>query len=189
MAALRELDRRKLMAEAQAGNGDSYRALLKGCVPLVRAVARTAGVPADRIDDAVQDVLLTIHRVRNTYDPARPFDPWLVSIAKRRAIDITRGVGRRQSREVYDEAAYEAHPDHQDDGEAALDSRDQASALHEAIARLPEAQQQAVRHLSLGERTLAEAAALTGRSEGALKVNLHRALHSLRRLLGQEERP
>jgi len=28
-------------------------------------------------EDAVQDVLLAIHEKRHTYDPARPFGPWL----------------------------------------------------------------------------------------------------------------
>jgi RNA polymerase sigma-70 factor (ECF subfamily) len=37
----------------------------------------------------------------------------------------------------------------------------------------------------LQERSLAEAAAATGRSAGSLKVNLHRALKSLRARVGQ----
>ena len=41
-------------------------------------------------------------------------------------------------------------------------------------------QRQAIEELALRERTLAEAAAATGRSTGALKVNLHRALKALR---------
>ena len=32
-------------------------------------------------EDAVQDILLTVHAVRYTYDPTRPFGPWLVAIA------------------------------------------------------------------------------------------------------------
>mgnify|MGYP006267032111 CR=1 FL=1 len=50
-----------------------------------------------------------------------------------------------------------------------------------ALASLPERQREAVRHLVLQEQSLAEAAALTSRSKGSLKVNLHRALKSLRR--------
>ena len=32
----------------------------------------------------MQDALLTIHAIRHTYDPARPFGPWLAAVAKRR---------------------------------------------------------------------------------------------------------
>ena len=69
-----EADRRRTawMAAAQAGDRAAYAALLRDCVPVVQAVARRQGVPPSRVDDVVQDVLLTLHRVRHTYDPARP---------------------------------------------------------------------------------------------------------------------
>lgn len=54
------------------------------------------------------------------------------------------------------------------------------------MAALPDGQRQAVEHLGLRELSLDETAALTGRSKGALKVNLHRALKALRASLTQE---
>ena len=39
--------------------------------------------------------------------------------------------------------------------------------------------------LGLNERSLEEAAGTTGRTKGALKVNLHRALAALRNRLGE----
>jgi DNA-directed RNA polymerase specialized sigma24 family protein len=45
---------------------------------------------------------------------------------------------------------------------------------------LPVRQREAVQHLVLDERSLDEAAALTQRSKGSIKVNLHRALKALR---------
>jgi DNA-directed RNA polymerase specialized sigma24 family protein len=50
---------------------------------------------------------------------------------------------------------------------------------------LPERQREAVKALVLNEQSLAEASAATRRSQGALKVNLHRALKALRLKLGQ----
>jgi RNA polymerase sigma-70 factor (ECF subfamily) len=64
------------MAAAQAGDSAAYQTLLRDCIPVIKSVARRRRVDADRIDDAVQDVLLTIHRARHTYDPS------LVSVAK-----------------------------------------------------------------------------------------------------------
>src|SRR6185437_7979554 len=55
-----------LMAAAQAGDGTAYRTLLHSCIPVIKAIARRRGVEPDRIDDVVQEVLLTIHRARNT---------------------------------------------------------------------------------------------------------------------------
>jgi len=49
-----------------------------------------------------------------------------------------------------------------------------------ALETLPPRQREAVQHLVLEERSLADAATLTQRSAGSLKVNLHRALKALR---------
>ena len=74
-----------LMARAQDGDADAYVALLDDVAPYLRtAIGR--GWPDGRdIESAVQDVLLTMHALRHTYDPSRPFAPWLLDIANRRA--------------------------------------------------------------------------------------------------------
>ena len=80
--------------------------------------------------------------------------------------------------------AYEGHPDPAAGPERSLEQARQADTLRSAIAALPAGQRQAVEQLGLQERTLAEAASATGRTTGALKVNLHRALKALRASLG-----
>jgi RNA polymerase sigma-70 factor (ECF subfamily) len=64
--------------------------LLREVLPVLRAMVRRACRDAQDVDDIVQDVLLSLHAVRHTYDPARPFVPWLVTIARRRAADAMR---------------------------------------------------------------------------------------------------
>ena len=167
------------MAAAQAGDRRAYEKLLVDSVGLIRAAARRQGVAYDQLDDVVQETLLTVHRVRHTYDPARSYDAWLSAIASRRAIDALRSSGRRDRREIHDEFAVDSHPD-ADDASAATDSQQRAQRLREAIAELPPGQREAVEQLGLHERSLGEAAELTGRNTGALKVNLHRALKALR---------
>lgn len=171
-----------LMAATQAGDRAAYDALLRDCVPVIRSVARGRGVPPEAVDDVVQETLLTIHRARHTYDPARSFQAWLRTIAERRAIDLLRRQGRQRSREVHDEIAYEMHP-----AAALAPAAEVDAGLRQAIDGLPEGQRQAIEELTLKDRSLAEAAQATGRSPGALKVNLHRALKTLRaRLTGDE---
>lgn len=180
-----ERQRAAWMAAAQAGDRRAYERLLAGSLSLIRSVARRQGVPADAVDDVVQETLLTVHRVRHTYDPTRSFDAWLAAIAGRRAIDALRSQGRRGRREVHDEFALDQHPDH-DDASTEGEREQQARRLRAAIASLPPGQREAVEQLGLKEHSLAEAAALTGRNSGALKVNLHRALKALRgRLHGE----
>lgn len=167
------------MAAAQAGDARAYEKLLADSVALIRATARRRGVPFDHVDDVVQETLLTVHRVRHTYDPGRSYNAWLSAIASRRAIDALRSHGRRDRRELHDETAVDNHPD-ADDASVATESEQRARQLRDAIETLPPGQRQAIEQLGLHERSLSEAAALTGRNTGALKVNLHRALKALR---------
>jgi RNA polymerase sigma-70 factor, ECF subfamily len=176
------LDWSRLMARAQDGDRQAYRALLEDVTPYVRSLAaRCFSQPSD-IEDAVQDVLLTVHMIRHAYDPKRPFGPWLVAIANRRIIDRLRRETRQKAREVALSAEHETFPEFA----ANLDERlSEDTALIEAMATLPPEQRQAVTLLKLNDMSLKEAAAASGRSITALKVATHRAIKTLRSVLKQ----
>lgn len=175
-----DLRRGAQMAAAQAGDRAAYEALLRDCVPLIKAVAVRQAVPLDLVDDVVQDVLLTVHRARQTYDPARSFTGWLRIIAERRAIDLLRRVGRQRARELHVPLTFESYADENADPAGRSDYAAGSRRVKEVLATLPERQREAVQLLVLAEQSLAEAAIATRRSKGALKVNLHRALKALR---------
>ncbi len=173
-----------LMAAAQAGDARAYDRLLRECLPLLRAIARRRIFDAYEAEDAVQDTLLTIHRMIATYDPSRPLRPWLVAIAERRCVDRLRKRGRGSGREVPIE-------DHADTlaAPAVADGGDRVAGrqLRAAVADLPESQRTALRLAKLEALPLAEASRRSGLSVGALKVATHRALKTLRRRLGVED--
>jgi RNA polymerase sigma-70 factor (ECF subfamily) len=166
------------MAAAQNGDRAAYERLLREILPFLRALAARQHRVPDRIEDVVQDVLLTVHRVRHTYDPARPFSHWLAAIARRRSIDALRRRGRTEAAEVSDEKAYEtfADPRAKDDREA----RDRAGGLDAAISSLPRGQREALELLKLRQLSLAEASRESGKSVASLKVSVHRAIRALR---------
>src|SRR6266404_4990198 len=66
------LDWSKLMARAQEGDREAYRTLLQEIEPYIRSVSTRCFRQAIDVEDAVQDVLLTVHAIRHTYDPIRP---------------------------------------------------------------------------------------------------------------------
>lgn len=167
------------MGAALAGDRAAYERLLREVTPFVRALARRhCGNRAD-VEELVQDTLLTVHRVRRTYDPARPFMPWLAAIATRRSID---GLRRRSRRARHETAAdpdvYETFPDAQANHD--LESLRAADELSELLRRLPAKQRAALEAVKLRQMSLADAASVSGQSVGALKVNIHRALKALR---------
>ncbi|MCB8883476.1 sigma-70 family RNA polymerase sigma factor [Acidisoma cellulosilytica] len=177
----------QLMAAAQRGDAAAYRQVLRDAVPAIAAAARRRGVSADQVEDVVQEVLITLHRARATYDPTRPFLPWLRAIADRRSIDLLRRSGRQAGREVHDPFAYENFASDHQDADNRLEADDRAQALRRNVADLPAGQRQAAERLGLAGESLEEAAAATGRSKTALKVNLHRALKGLRLRMGVKD--
>ena len=140
-----------LMVAAQAGDGGAYRRLLSELKEwLTRYYARR--LPMAQVDDAVQDTLLAIHQKRHTYDPARPFRPWLAAVARHKWIDRLRMLGRTATESLPPEAAV---PDH----ESAVTS---ATVLRTLMAELKPAQADAIRLVKLEGYSVDEASAKTG---------------------------
>jgi RNA polymerase sigma-70 factor, ECF subfamily len=93
------------MRRAQDGDSDAYSRLLEECASLLRAFIRVRLKNTEHTEDVVQETLISIHRGRHTYDPIRPFAPWMYAIAAHRVTDSQRKSLRIGKREVLDEAA------------------------------------------------------------------------------------
>jgi len=164
-----------LMSAAQAGNGGAYRRLLSEVERwLQRYFNRRA--PAWLVDDLVQDTLLAIHRKRHTYDPDRPFQPWLAVIARHKWIDWLRRGASRIEDELPLDLAVEDH-------ERAVTS---AAVLGQLLSGLKPAQQDAIRLVKIEGLTVAEASARTGQSVPLVKVNIHRGLAKLAAMVEED---
>jgi len=170
-----------LMREAQDGNQAAYASLLREVLPILKRVvqARLSFIPATDREDLVQDILLSLHAARATYDPARPFTPWLMTIAHNRMVDQARRNARRAANEV----TVDEYPTHVADEDTAADGYGDPEELRQAIKTLPRGQRSAIELLKLREMSLKEAARATGMSISALKVSVHRAVKSLRTAL------
>jgi len=176
----------ELMRRAQGGDADAYRDLLAAIAPRIRHfVRRRRGFAgADTVEDIVQDVLVSVHAVRATYDPERPFTPWLSAIVRHRLADHARRHFRQHAHEMaaedagvtFDDVPANTHTEQTADVEA----------LGAAIRALPAGQRQAIELLKLEEMSLKEASSRTGLSIGALKVATHRAMLTLRKTLARQ---
>src|SRR6266571_3495450 len=174
----------ELMRRAQSGDAAAYVQLLEDITPRVRQFVRRQRffLGVEGIEDLVQDILLSLHSVRATYDPGRPFVPWLMAIARNRLADSARRHARRAANEVATDRLPETFS-----GEHAnmhADAYGDPEALRRAIRRLPRGQRVALEMLKLREMSLKEAATVTGMSVGALKVAAHRGMSALRKAMG-----
>lgn len=175
-----------LLVLAQNGDRDAYTALLQGLLPYLRRLAARRLVRPHDVEDTVQDIFLSIHAIRHTYDPERPLQPWINVIAERRIADRLRRLYRLRARETTlpeDAGETFAAADANMTSEVTLDMR----AVHRAIEKLPPGQRQAIALVKVQGLSLREAAARTGQSEGAVKLSVHRAVKALRQLLGKEK--
>lgn len=172
-----------LMRAAQAGNGDAYRRLLASIVPRLGNLIRKRRpfLSAEDIEDLVQDVLLSLHAVHATYDPQRPFMPWLLAIVHNRMADGARRHARRSNHEV---PVAEPPVTFSGDGENnGTDGYGDPEALRKAVVNLPRRQRDAIEMLKLRELSLKEASVQSGTSISALKVSVHRGMAALRKAL------
>ena len=161
-----------MMVAAQGGDASTYHRLLSEvAVWLRRYYARR--LPPAMIDDAIQDALIAIHEKRHTYDPSRPFGPWLAAIARYKWIDALRSSNAKRT-EALDENILV--PDH----EEAITS---AWSLERLLATLKPAQSRVIRLVKLQGLSIEEASKTTGQSAALVKVNIHRGLKRLTSLL------
>lgn len=160
------------MAAAQKGDERSYQLLLESVQPMVFRYVRRRLNSESAAEDVCQDVLLTVHRARHTYEPGRPFEPWLFAIARTRLIDHLRKERRIGASEVMMDTLPEIP---QAPGETTADT------VFEVLERLPPAQREAFAMLKLEGLSTEEAAERAGVTVSALKVRAHRAYTAIKK--------
>jgi len=163
------------MRAAMIGDAGAYRQFLVSVAPHVRAVARSRcrslGTPEGEVEDIVQEVLLTIHLKRGTWDRSRPIGPWVAAITRNKLIDILRQRGRHITvpiEDVMDSLKAE-------DPTPELSTRD----IDTLLGHLKPQQREIVRSISLNGSGIRETADRLQMTEGAVRVTLHRALKAL----------
>lgn len=161
-----------LMVAGMGGNALAYQALLRLSAERLRAYfrRRLSGRDSD-VEDMVQETLMAVHRKRATYDPSLPFTAWLHAIARYRLIDHLRREGRRKTVPL-DEVI---EPVDEGGVDALLAQMDVDSLL----AGISPKQSAAIRLTRIQGYSVREAAAMSGQSEPAVKVNVHRGLGRL----------
>ncbi len=169
-----------LMVQAQRGSQQAYERLLRALLPAIRAQVSQQIYDRSQVEDVVQDVLLTLHRVRHTYDSDYPFMPWLQAIIRARCIDALRRQGYRRY-EVVDDDYCEAS------STAESQPLTDDPQLGHYLQQLPARQREMVEFVHPNEKSLAEAASHHQLSLSAVKSLLHRALVNLRRIGAKHE--
>jgi RNA polymerase sigma-70 factor, ECF subfamily len=170
---------RQLMLQGLDGDAKAYQTFLKDLAGHVRGFLkrRLASLP-DEIEDLVQDTLLAVHNQRHTYRPDQPVTAWVQAIARYKLIDLLRGRSNREA--LHDPLDDDLAVFATSDTDASDARRDVATLLEQ----LPDNQRLPILHTKLEGLSVLEAARVTGMSESAIKVGVHRGLKALARLMG-----
>lgn len=163
----------RLMAATQDGDKAAANVLLSEVGLWLERYFRRR-VPPHQLDDLVQDVLIAFYTKRATYDPTRPFLPWLAAIARYRWVDHLRKVYKHESQELEDDAAFE------DSEEEVVLAR---VSLERLFGQIPEKQAEVIELVKIDGLSIREASEKTGQSESSVKVNIHRGLKKLAALV------
>ena len=167
-----------LMVASQQGDRTAYEALLQGLGHVVTLCVRRRVGATPWVDDVVQDVLMSLHRARHTWNPARPFAPWFYAVLQSRMIDAI----RRHKRTATWEEPMDVTPPVVWSQSAEAETIARADLAH-AMRQLSPAQRVVIERLKLQEMTVREVAKETGLSEANVKVIAHRGYAVLKKFL------
>lgn len=166
------------MQQSLAGDQRAYAILLQKTSRLLRPFLAKRLSFTNEVDDLMQEILISIHKARHTFDGNRPYKPWAFAIAKFRLQDYLRSHYSDQLRHALD----------LDDLEESLhESVTESVISYESISgevqKLPEKQATILRLMHQDGYTAKEVAEKIGMKESAVKVAAHRAYKVLREKL------
>ncbi|EYC51342.1 RNA polymerase sigma factor [Hylemonella gracilis str. Niagara R] len=171
---LAEARLKALMLRGLDGDAAAYHAFLDDLSGHLRAFLRKRLFRLqDEIEDIVQEILIAVHNARHTYRTGQPLTAWVHAIARYKLADFLRGRARRE--DLNDPLDEEAELFAAAEDEAGEARRDVLKLLEE----LPDKQRLPILHVKLQGLSVVETARLTGLSESAVKVGVHRGLKAL----------
>jgi RNA polymerase sigma-70 factor (ECF subfamily) len=156
------------------GDGTAYNVFLRDLATYVRGYLRRR-LPNlhDDVEDVLQEVLLAIHRGRHTYRRDEPLTAWVHAIVRYKMVDFLRAHARH-------EALHDSVDDAPDlFAQASIEPAEARRDLGKLLDELPERQKLPIMHVKIEGRSVAEVAQLTGLSEPAVKIGVHRGLKAL----------
>ena len=162
-----------LMRAALGGNQSAYAQFLTQTAVLLRALVAKKITSAD-VEDVMQEILISIHKARHTYDCDRPILPWIFSIARFRITDYLR--------KHYSQMRHKALDSEELENILAdvTDSTSNNESVEEWLAEVPEKTKQILTMMHVEGYTAKEVAAKIGMNESAVKVAAHRAIKKIR---------
>lgn len=167
----------ELFRAGNMGDAARYNQFLRQVSLLLRRIIARR-LPASDIEDVVQEILISVHKARHTYDGQRPLMPWLMAIASFRINDHLRRFYRQGQNTV-------------DIGNLAetlagnvTEFDENNEFLENLLKDVPERQRRLLTMMYVEGRTAKETGKRLAMNESAVKVAAHRAIKKIRDKIG-----
>jgi len=166
---------RKLLA-GLAGDRTAYADFLSQLSPILYRLIRRK-IPMCDVEDVLQEVLISIHKARHTYDGKRPLMPWVIAIASFRMTDCLRKTYSEMRHIQVDIADYENVL------EAVTETPGDNESINEMLVGVGQRERKILSLMHVEGYTASEVGSQLGMKESAVKVAAHRAIKKIREQL------
>lgn len=177
-----ELKLRSLFIESMKGNQESYKNFLEISRTLIEGYLFHLGgkfAITENIEDLLQEVLLTLHNKKHTFQMDRALLPWIYAITRHRYIDFYRSQKRRPTTLSFD-ADFDKHF-------AAPEVDEAPHNIEEIMELLTPKQKEMILLIKVEGLSYVETARKLSMSIPAVKVGVHRIVKSLKNKVSNEK--
>ena len=162
-----------LLLAGLKGDNARYAAFLRELTPILRRVIARRIQQAD-VEDVLQEVLISLHKARHTYDGGRPIMPWVIAIARFRITDhLRKHYTSRRDKTVDISGLENILTD-------VTESTDDRESIDELLQDVPAREKRILTLMHVEGYTAKQVAEQLNMKESAVKVAAHRAVKKIR---------
>jgi RNA polymerase sigma-70 factor, ECF subfamily len=176
---------RNEVAAARRGDRNAFEALVRGVQrPVYGLCLRLLSNEAEAAEVA-QETFLRAYQNLDRFDEGRPFELWVLAIARNLCLDLLRRRGRVRTEDL--EPMKELLPSQAPSQEDAAVAREERLSLEQALGTLGADDREVLALYYVQRRTTKEIAEVMGVAPGTIMARLFRAREKLRRRMQQPE--
>lgn len=167
-----------LLAVARHRDRQAFAQLFRAFAPRIKAFLIRSGSDAGTAEEVMQEVMVTVWRRAETYDPSQAgASTWIFTIARNKRIDLI----RREKRPEVDPEDPALMPEPLERADDRLETVQSARRLRHAMTSLPEEQREILRMAYFEDKPHSAIAEECGLPLGTVKSRLRLALARLRK--------
>jgi len=165
----------QMLAVRDKRDRTAFALLFDHFAPRLKGFIMRSGTGSGQAEEIVQEVMLTVWRKADQFDPERAqVSAWIYQIARNRQIDLIRKENRPLPEELGED------PGTEPDASQILAVEQEAGQLKVALARLKPEQRKIIEQAYLGELTHQEISTQMGLPLGTIKSRIRLGLERLR---------